>query len=116
MRRRGVHGGSEAPAMTTLEGVNPGSVTRGSAPVVGETIGPYRILRQLGQGTTGRVFEVEHTRIGRRAAMKVVHRHGVVPGVVDRLFVEAQAVNLINHPHVVEISDILVPSADHVPA
>ena len=31
---------------------------------------------------------------------------------MDRLFVEAQAVNLINHPHVVEISDILVPDAD----
>jgi serine/threonine-protein kinase len=88
------------------------NVTRGSAPVVGEIIGPYRLLRQLGQGTTSRVFEVEHTRIGRRAAMKVVHRYGVAPGVVDRLFAEAQAVNLINHPHVVEISDILVPTAD----
>jgi serine/threonine-protein kinase len=97
--------------MTNLDSVNPG-ITRGSAPVVGETIGPYRILRQLGQGTTSRVFEVEHTRIGRRAAMKVVHRHGVPPGVVARLLVEAQAVNLINHPHVVEISDILVPDAE----
>jgi serine/threonine-protein kinase len=58
------------------------------------------------------VFEVEHTRIGRRAAMKIVHRYGVVAGVVDRLFVEAKAVNLINHPHIVEISDILVPGED----
>ena len=57
------------------------------------------------------MFEVEHARIGRRAAMKIVHRDGVAPGVVDRLFVEAQAVNLIKHPHVVEISDILVPDA-----
>jgi serine/threonine-protein kinase len=91
-----------------METVSEGT-TRGSTPVVGEMVGPYRIVRQLGQGTTGRVFEVEHTRIGRRAAMKIVHRYGVVPAVVDRLFVEAQAVNLINHPHVVEISDILVP-------
>ena len=98
--------------MTTMDNVNP-NVTRGSAPVVGEIIGPYRILRQLGQGTTSRVFEVEHTRIGRRAAMKVVHRYGVAPGVVDRLFVEAKAVNLIRHPHVVEISDILVPDLDN---
>jgi serine/threonine-protein kinase len=97
--------------MTNLDGMNP-DVTRGSAPVVGETIGPYRIIRQLGHGTTSRVFEVEHTRIGRRAALKVVHRTGIVPAVVDRLFVEAQAVNLIKHPHVVEISDILVPAAD----
>jgi len=96
--------------MTTLEKVNSG--TRASTPVVGEMVGPYRILRQLGQGTTSRVFEVEHTRIGRRAAMKIVHRYGVAAGVVDRLFAEAKAVNLINHPHIVEISDILVPGEE----
>jgi serine/threonine-protein kinase len=78
---------------------------------IGDTVGPYRILRQLGHGTTSRVFEVEHERIGRRAALKIVHREGVAPGIVDRLFIEARAVNLINHPHVVEISDILVPDA-----
>jgi serine/threonine-protein kinase len=87
-------------------------MTRASTPVIGEMVGPYRIVRQLGQGTTGRVFEVEHTRIGRRAAMKIVHRYGVVPGVLDRLFVEAKAVNLINHPHIVEITDILVPGEE----
>jgi serine/threonine-protein kinase len=97
--------------MTTLDSVSSGN-TRGSAPVVGEMVGPYRILRQLGQGTTSRVFEVEHTRIGRRAAMKIVHRYGIAPGIIDRLYVEAKAVNLINHPHVVEISDILVPDAE----
>ena len=43
------------------------------APAVGDTIGPYRLLRQLGEGTAGTVFEVEHLRIGRRAAMKIVH-------------------------------------------
>ena len=96
--------------MTTLDKVNSG--TRASTPVIGEMVGPYRIVRQLGQGTTGRVFEVEHTRIGRRAAMKIVHRYGVVPGILDRLFVEAKAVNLINHPHIVEITDILVPGGD----
>ncbi len=78
--------------------------------VAGDTIGAYRIVRLLGEGTTGRVFEVEHVRIGHRAAMKVVHRDAVLPGVVSRLFAEARAVNLIGHPHIVEISDVLEPS------
>ena len=108
-----MHRGRIGVAVTTLDSVKPG-ITRASTPVVGEMIGPYRILRQLGQGTTSRVFEVEHTRIGRRAAMKIVHRYGIVPGVIDRLFIEAKAVNLINHPHIVEISDILVPDADQL--
>jgi eukaryotic-like serine/threonine-protein kinase len=76
----------------------------------GDTIGPYRIVRLLGEGTTGRVFEVEHVRIGHRAAMKVVHRDAVLPGVVSRLFAEARAVNLIGHPHIVDIADVLEPS------
>ena len=97
--------------MTKLDGVSSAS-TSASTPVIGEMVGPYRIVRQLGHGTTSRVFEVEHTRIGRRAAMKIVHRYGVAAAIVDRLFVEARAVNLINHPHVVEISDILVPGAE----
>jgi len=95
----------------TLDSVS-SDITRASAPAIGDTIGPYRLLRQLGQGTTSRVFEVEHTRIGRRAAMKVAHREGIAPGVVDRLFTEARAVNLIAHPHIVEITDILVPDPD----
>jgi serine/threonine protein kinase len=81
-----------------------------TAYAAGDTIGPYRIVRQLGEGTTGRVFEVEHVRIGHRAAMKVVHQDAVLPGVVSRLFAEARAVNLIGHPHIVEIGDVLEPS------
>src|SRR4030095_13297239 len=97
--------------MTKLDGVSSGS-TSASTPVIGEMVGPYRILRQLGHGTTSRVFEVEHKRIGRRAAMKIVHRYGVAAAIVDRLFVEAKAVNLINHAHVVEITDTLVPDGE----
>ena len=83
---------------------------RPSEYAAGDTIGPYRIVRQLGEGTTGRVFEVEHVRIGHRAAMKVVHRDAVLPGVVGRLFAEARAVNLIGHRHIVDIMDVLEPS------
>jgi serine/threonine-protein kinase len=77
---------------------------------IGAKIGPYRLVRQLGEGTTSRVFEVEHERIGRRAAMKIAHVEAALPGITNRLFAEAQAVNLINHPHVVDITDIVVPS------
>jgi serine/threonine-protein kinase len=51
-------------------------------------------------------------RIGRRAAMKIVHPDSVVPGVAKRLFVEAQAANLIADPHIVEITDVIEPTAE----
>jgi serine/threonine protein kinase len=92
--------------MSVSEPANP------AAHEVGDVIGPYRLLRKLGEGTAAKVFEVEHVRIGRRAAMKIVHPDAAVPGIVKRLFIEAQAVNLIGNPHIVEITDVIEPSEE----
>src|SRR3954468_5868818 len=74
----------------------------------GDVVGPYRLLRLIGEGASGRVFEVEHVKIARRAAMKVLSpAHTLRPGAVRRLLAEAQAVNRINHPHIVEITDVI---------
>ena len=80
---------------------------------VGQTIGAYRLIRKLGEGTTSQVFEVEHVRIRRRAAMKIAHTDAVLPGVSRRLFAEAEAVNLINHPNIVAITEIVEPTEEH---
>src|SRR3954467_13725139 len=79
----------------------------------GRTIGPYRLIRKLGEGTTSRVFEVEHVAIRRRAAMKIAHTDSTLPGIGKRLFAEAQAVNLINHPNIVAITEIIEPTPEH---
>ena len=79
---------------------------------VGRTIGPYRLIRKLGEGTTSRVFEVEHVQIRRRAAMKIAHTDAVLPGIGGRLFAEAQAVNLIDHPNIVAITEIVEPTEE----
>jgi tRNA A-37 threonylcarbamoyl transferase component Bud32 len=79
----------------------------------GRTIGPYRLIRKLGEGTTSRVFEVEHIAIRRRAAMKIAHTDATLPGIGKRLFAEAQAVNLINHPNIVAITEIIEPSQEN---
>ena len=74
----------------------------------GDVIGSYRVLRLIGEGAVGHVFEVEHIKIGRRAAMKVLSpEHALRPMALRRLFAEAQAVNRINHPHIVEITDVV---------
>jgi len=84
-------------------------------PAVGDRIDAYRLVRLIGSGSTGRVFEVEHERIGRRAAMKTLAAsHATHPGAIRRLFTEALAVNRINHPHIVEVTD-LVENGVHDP-
>jgi eukaryotic-like serine/threonine-protein kinase len=80
-----------------------------SEPRLGDELGPYRLIRRIGEGATGRVFEVEHQRIGRRAAIKILSPEATVPWMIKRLVNEAQAVNLINHPNILEIIDVLEP-------
>src|SRR6185295_11197961 len=43
------------------------------APVPGQTFGSYRILRLLGHGGMGEVYEAEHVETGRRIALKVMN-------------------------------------------
>ena len=69
-------------------------------------IGPYRIVRLIGKGGMGAVYEAVHTGIKRRAALKVLQTGlGARPEFVARLFNEARAVNLIDHPGIVQATD-----------
>jgi serine/threonine protein kinase len=54
----------------------------------------------------GAVYEAVQDPIGRRVAIKVLHpKYAQDPGICARFFNEARAVNLIDHPCVVQISD-----------
>ena len=69
-------------------------------------IGPYRILRKIGEGGMGVVYEGIHEAISRRVAIKVLHPdYAAMSGAVERFFNEARAVNLIEHPSLVQVSD-----------
>lgn len=71
---------------------------------VGQTVGSYRITRQLGEGAMGQVFEGLQEEIGKRVAIKVLHPHlAQFPEAVNRFLNEARAVNLIAHPSLVTI-------------
>jgi serine/threonine-protein kinase len=70
------------------------------------TIGPYRMLRRLGQGGMGAVYEAVHETIERRVAIKLLHpEYAQNPDVMARFFNEARAVNRIDHPGLVQVSD-----------
>lgn len=81
----------------------------------GHTIGSYRILNKIGTGGMGAVFLAEHPLIGKKVALKVIHRE--LAGnkeVVQRFFQEAKAVTRINHEHIVQIHDFgVTPEGDH---
>ncbi len=75
-------------------------------PLVGKTIGSYRIIKCLGKGGMGAVYFGEHPKIESKVAIKVLlPRFVSAPDIVRRFFDEARAVNRIGHPGIVRIHD-----------
>ena len=74
----------------------------------GEIIeGKYRIIRTIGEGGMGAVYEGENTRINRRVAIKVLHQ--AFTGneeVLKRFEREAQAAGHIGNDHILEVIDL----------
>src|SRR5690349_16351656 len=68
--------------------------------------GRYRVLEVVGRGGMGVVYRVEHLRMGKVAAMKVLHRDlAHDPEVIQRFEREAAAVSKLHHPHTVQVFD-----------
>jgi len=69
--------------------------------------GKYRIVRPIGEGGMGTVYEGENTRIRRRVAIKVLHAAvAEKQDVVQRFEREAQAAGRIGSEHIVEVLDL----------
>ncbi|WP_435770672.1 serine/threonine-protein kinase [Nocardioides sp. SYSU DS0651] len=66
----------------------------------GDTLGGYRIVRRLGAGGMGTVFEAVDTTLGRRVALKVIAGERLGHAGVLR---EAQAQASLDSPHVVPV-------------
>ncbi len=69
------------------------------------TLGPYRILDQLGQGGMGQVFKAEHTIMRRIVAIKVLPKNKSTPEAIERFRREVQAQAQLDHPNLVRAYD-----------
>jgi len=72
----------------------------------GTQIGPYRIVRLLGAGGMGAVYEARQEPLNRRVALKTLHPQYVTnPELVARFFNEAKVLSSLEHPSLVQVSD-----------
>lgn len=81
--------------------------------LVGTTLeGRYEIVRLIGEGGMGVVYEARHTLIGRRLAVKVIHPEMAGdPDVVQRFHNEARIAAEIGHENIIDVTDMgLLPS------
>ncbi|CAN5795749.1 hypothetical protein BH09MYX1_BH09MYX1_31600 [soil metagenome] len=78
-------------------------------PLVGKVLGDaYQILRVVGEGGMGRVYEARHLRLkDRRFAVKVLHPEMARdPEIVTRFQREAESSSSISHPNVLDVFDV----------
>lgn len=67
-------------------------------------VGPYRVLRRLGQGGVGTVYEAEPSKGGDRVALKLLR---AADGVREDRFVrEAKAMAALSHPGLVAVHEV----------
>src|SRR6478752_5373742 len=73
----------------------------------GTVLGKYSIIRLLGAGGMGAVYEATHTEIGKKVAVKVLSPLiAAVPGARARFLREAQLTSRVRHPHIVDVADM----------
>lgn len=76
------------------------------ASLIGQTLGQYQIIAQLGHGGMATVYKAYHLRLDRYVAVKVVHPMFTQDeAFLARFEREAQIVARLDHPHIVPIYD-----------
>ncbi len=77
-----------------------------AAPDAPQRVGPYRIVKELGRGGMGVVYEAEHAALRRVVALKILPSlFASWPRRVERFLREAVAVARLNHPGIVRVFD-----------
>jgi len=75
--------------------------------LLGNTLGSYRVLRRIGSGGMGVIYEALDTRLGRHVALKLLPEQTVADDfALERFRREAALASTLTHPHVCTLYDI----------
>ena len=73
---------------------------------VGDTLGPYEVVEQIGVGGMATVYKAYHAKLDRYVAVKVLHQSlAPEPNFLARFQREAQIIARLEHPNIVAIYD-----------
>ncbi len=90
-----------------------GPAPDGAGHAAGERLGPYRLLRLLGEGGMASVWLAERVDMlhGRPIALKLPHQAWRRPGLAERMAREREILATLDHPHIARLYDAGVDAA-----
>lgn len=99
---------ANSPPNEAISGFDPHEAIMGFGPPLVPndigSLGPYRIVKELGRGGMGAVYAAIDTRLERQSALKVMLAHfAAIPHAKARFLREARAAARIKHDHIVTI-------------
>ena len=72
-----------------------------------KVLGDFRIVREIGRGGMGIVYEAEQVSMGRMVALKVLPFASMIdPKPLERFRNEVRAVGTLDHPHIVSVYSV----------
>src|SRR5438067_1447577 len=75
--------------------------------IIGAIVDKYRLVRVIGSGAMGSVYEAVHSEIGKRVALKLIHpAYASQPEVIARFRREARAAARIESDYIVQCFDV----------
>lgn len=96
-----------SPLLGAREVPRSGTVPRGEQGMPGTLLGPWRLLRRIGQGGMGEVWEAERTEgdFAQRVAVKIVSRELTSPSLRARFARERRILARLDHPSIARLVD-----------
>ncbi|HTU21669.1 MAG TPA: protein kinase [Gemmataceae bacterium] len=101
------------PALVMMEELAPSDSGSAAAATIAASeqprlsLGDYRLLREIGRGGMGVVYEAEQLSLGRRVALKVLHRHAAADSTIrQRFHREARAAAQLHHTNIVPVFEV----------
>jgi serine/threonine protein kinase len=99
---------------SSMPGESFGPFPVAGAPAGMGLLGDFRIVREVGRGGMGVVYEAEQISLGRRVALKVLPFAAAMdPRQLQRFKVEAQSAAHLHHPHIVPVYSVGVERGVH---
>ena len=90
---------AKAQAAAEKQGLNEG--------LIGKTLSHYRVVRKVGSGGMGAVYEAQDVRLGRHVALKLVlESEAANRKALQRFALEARAISSLNHPNICTLYEV----------